>query len=601
MALKQHREHLAESVSLRAMFPDLPILAFEPGVETCQRCAQKLTVLKTRTKLVATLSMGRFRAHERLLGCKRCENPSTYRSDDLLKLVPHRCNFGFDVLVHVGISTFQNCRTEADIQLELQGNNIPISPSEITYLTKKFIVYLAMAHRESRERIVNFMNRQGGYILHLDGTCDGDSPHLMTGLDGMSEIVLENIKLPSERADKIIPFLQEIKKFYGQPLALVHDMGKGILGAVGKVFPDTPDYICHFHFLRDIGKDLLEKPYDKLRGRLRKHGIQGVLRKRAREFKQLVDSQPALVDAFQKSLKEKTRQGPGVEQMPVITAYSLILWALDGKKQGRGYGFPFDQPHLVFFERLGVIYELLKEANQTKSKKDRGIYKPYVKIIRDLYATMTDKRLAETARQITEKTIVFDKLRQAMRIALPDGNAGLNDDGEPTDTYTIETRVKKFHQSFSRKIAAARNDDYQGMIDQIEKYWEKLFADPIMVDTTHGRVAIQPQRTNNVLERFFRDIKRGYRKTRGTNTLTKTLKAMLAETPLVKNLENEDYVKLLLNGASSLEERFAQIDANTVRQELHKSNTDQDLVSPWVKRMIKKQNFIQNLSASFAH
>ncbi len=74
---------------------------------------------------------------------------------------------------------------------------------------------------------------------------------------------------------------------------------------------------------------------------------------------------------------------------------------------------------------------------------------------------------------------------------------------------------------------------------------------------------------------------------------------MLAETPLVKNLKNKDYLKLLLNGTSSLEQRFAQIDASTVRQELLKSNSDQDLVSPWVKRLIKKKNFVQDLSATF--
>ena len=35
----------------------------------------------------------------------------------------------------------------------------------------------------------------------------------------------------------------------GDPLATVHDMGKGISRAVEKVFPDTPDFICHYHFL----------------------------------------------------------------------------------------------------------------------------------------------------------------------------------------------------------------------------------------------------------------------------------------------------------------------------------------------------------------
>lgn len=38
--------------------------------------------------------------------------------------------------------------------------------------------------------------------------------------------------------------------------------------------------------------------------------------------------------------------------MPLAAAYSLALWALQGKHCGDGYGFPFDRPLLVFAERL---------------------------------------------------------------------------------------------------------------------------------------------------------------------------------------------------------------------------------------------------------
>jgi len=39
------------------------------------------------------------------------------------------------------------------------------------------------------------------------------------------------------------------------------------------------------------------------------------------------------------------------------------------------------------------------------------------------------------------------------------------------------------------------------------------------------------------------------------------LRSILAETPLVKNLDNEEYVKILLDGCQTLEERFAKIDS----------------------------------------
>jgi hypothetical protein len=119
--------------------------------------------------------------------------------------------FGYDVIVHVGYALFVHCRSEQEIIKELAERNISISDREISFLGKKFVTYLAMAHRESRQRIRRAMAVRGGYILHLDGTCEGDSPHLFSGLDGMTELVLDNVKLPSEKAELLIPFLRQIK------------------------------------------------------------------------------------------------------------------------------------------------------------------------------------------------------------------------------------------------------------------------------------------------------------------------------------------------------------------------------------------------------
>ena len=217
------------------------MLYFGPDSSICPICGEILHVKKNRTKSVATMDIGTFKASETILGCPKCDK--IYFSEKLRKLIPYRCKFGYDIIVHIGKNVFIRCRSEKEIMHELSERNIVISESEIHYLSKKFIIYLAIAHKESREKLKQFMNRNGGYILHLDATCEGDSPHLMSGLDGISEIVLENVKLPSEKAETIIPFLENIKKAYGNPLALVHDMGKGILAAVKKVFPNIADYI----------------------------------------------------------------------------------------------------------------------------------------------------------------------------------------------------------------------------------------------------------------------------------------------------------------------------------------------------------------------
>jgi len=190
-----------------------------------------------------------------------------------------------------------------------------------------------------------------------------------------------------------------------------------------------------------------------------------------------------------------------------------------------------------------------------------------------------------------EKAQIFDQLRDAMRIADPDGKKGLNDDGENADIKTIKRAVTIFRNSDKIKAAVEKNVDYKKMVKQIDKYWEKLFADPIMVTMANGeKLLVQPQRTNNILERFFRDVKRMYRSKAGTQSLNKVIKAMLADTPLVKNLSNPEYVKIILNGHNTLEERFAEIDEKLVRQEMYRSESHQG-ISARMKKVFRKPNW----------
>jgi len=62
-----------------------------------------------------------------------------------------------------------------------------------------------LAHQACHEEVKHYMNLNGSYILHMDGTCEGDSPHLFSCIDGLSNIVLGNKKMPTEDSQYIIP------------------------------------------------------------------------------------------------------------------------------------------------------------------------------------------------------------------------------------------------------------------------------------------------------------------------------------------------------------------------------------------------------------
>ncbi len=514
---------------------------------------------KTCTREVATLRIGHFIAHETQTYCPVCTNQGVFRAEELQQLVPAGGRYGYDVIVMVGRALFLHCRNSQQIQQQLKTKNINISLREIDYLGRRFIVYLSLVHEQSQDKIKQFMGALGGYILHLDGTCEGDSPHLMTTLDERSKMVLDNIKIPTENAPQLIPFLRKIQQAYGDPIALVHDMGAAILKAVEAVFPGVPDYICHFHFLKDIGKDLLEHDYSTIRRHLKSYRIRGQLRKMAKDIKQAIQDDPKAQQCLNDYLASRQLDEPDAPLQPLVAVYLILSWVLEAKSESNGFGFPFDRPHVAFYRRLQASYPKLKLLKQQMGAK--ACLLP----LRLISKTLTDQALSSTALRMLDGIRIFDQLREVMRIAQSDSPDGLNDEGD-ADIATIKTSLTLFRHSEEIENRAVTTLTYRKMVKQIDKYWDKLFADPIQVNTKAGSIRVQPQRTNNILEQFFRDIKRNGRKRSGHHRLSKTLKTMLAQTPLVKNLDNPQYMEIILNGKADLAERFAEIDIVQLRK-----------------------------------
>ena len=578
-----------------ALFPESPTIHFYPENPELTACGSRLQVQKTRTKTLATLDIGTFLAKETVLFCPQTQ--TTFISEKLRKLAPEGCTFGFDIIVEVGLALFVHCCNNRKIMQGLAAKNVFVSESEISYLGRKFIIYLALAHRESQPQLRELMAQRGGYILHVDGTCEGDSPNLFCGLDGISELVLDTIKIPSEKKELLTPFFQRIKEQYGEPKALVHDMGKGIISAVEDVFPDVADFICHFHFLRDIGKDLLLNEYTAFQKRLRKLKVRHLLRQRAKFIEHKINPTSQIIEEITASLESGEWKTTSFEHIPLITSYALIHWVFEYPQQSSGYGFPFDKSHLDFYRRLQKMHWLtgkIMDVHLCGQVKDT---KPFFQVYGAFKEVVEDKQLNDLAASLERKAEVFDKLRTAMRIALPEGKNGINDNGDNVDIKNIEDKVIVFRNWLVSDIR--RKTTYISMIKQLDKYWDKLFADPFPVVTPEGIQYIQPQRTNNILERFFRGVKRRGRKKSGMSSLSKLLKTALAETPLVQNLKNREYMTIILDGCSSLAERFSQIDASLVRKEMENAKNSKERILPGVKKLTRDLDLTTKISTLF--
>lgn len=542
-----------------------PRLYFRGELSHCPRCGCPLKVWKTQIRRPVTLHLGAFVAHETVLHCDRCPDTLLFHSAELAGLVAPGRTFGYDVMIHAGEAVLRRNLTIEETVAELSERNIRISASEVRELVARFIVSLGIAHAEAAPRLRRCLRQAGGYILHLDSTCKGGSAHLLTGIDEISGFVLLNAKIPSESGDEIRSFLRKLIKRFGRPVAVSSDMSRGILAAIATELKSTPVFICHFHFLRDIGKDLMAQDYDTIRKCLRHHGLRAQLRRLQCGSRDVVGSHGGALKSLLAAI-ESGQNDPvlacGLSHEALLGVFTTSI--LEAEDQGDGCGFPFDRPHLLFLRQAQAVMaavETLLRGSLSMDKSERRQWQRFVDMLRP---TCTDSTLVATAASLEEKIRTFDQLRRAMRIAEPGTGAGLNDPGVDVPIRTIEHNVDAFCRQLRADKTRMSRKSYVTMLEQIDQYRGMLFADPIRIRTQQGVRMLQPQRTNNILERFFRDINRSVCKRTGHGVSESFINRMLPDTPLIANLDNPKYVEILLDDCETLVQRLARIDQKQI-------------------------------------
>jgi len=68
---------------------------------------------------------------------------------------------------------------------------------------------------------------------------------------------------------------------------------------------------------------------------------------------------------------------------------------------------------------------------------------------------------------------------------------------------------------------------------------------------------------------------------------------------LIKNLDNEKYLDLLLDGANGLEERFAQVDSRLFLREFSKMRSHNQKIPVDAKKLIKQEKMPEKIKKLF--
>ena len=161
-------------------------------------------------------------------------------------MVPAHGNHAFDLIVEVGLARFLRHRQNREIKQELDGRwGLRLSCSTISELAQSFLDYLAATHQAHVPELRERLWKEGGYALHVDGTCEAGSEIVFNAVAGDRGWTLAGCKMAAEDATQIQGLLQRCVEWFGQPLALVRDLSSQIEAAHQQVMPDIPDLICH--------------------------------------------------------------------------------------------------------------------------------------------------------------------------------------------------------------------------------------------------------------------------------------------------------------------------------------------------------------------
>ncbi len=133
------------------------------------------------------------------------------------------------------------------------------------------------------------------------------------------------------------------------------------------------------------------------------------------------------------------------------------------------------------------------------------------------------------------------------------------------ELHEICNQFDQFTKSLiDRRSKQTISQDYRDGIDIIlahfERHGKNLWGHSIKLPFSVGGCTKTVDRTNNLLENMFGEIKHNERRRSGRKNLGQDLEHLPAEALLVKNLEHEDYVKIVCGSIDRLPKAFAQLD-----------------------------------------
>jgi hypothetical protein len=475
---------------------------------------------------------GDIEAREIQRSCGVCR--IVVRSNRLAEIVPRGQRYGYDVIVWVGLRRWVDRLQRVETRDRLENcYGIRVSTGTISVLADRFLAYLGALHREAIPALKREMSQ--GYPLHIDATTHQGRGGQFVCYDGWRNWVLHAGRIEGERTEEIQPIVEETVKWFGRPIAVVRDQGKAGKAAVESLArAGVPDFLCHFHVLKNLGGRLLDRPNRRLKARWERLRAGSTL----------------------KTLFRSLSHGSTGGHMKLAAA---VLWVLRGPASRR-MPFPFRLPALELLDRLTALHDQIGAFIDLR--RSQAVAEEF-EILQQLASDVAnDTELATLRNQIRQRQQIFDELRGVFRLVDPTRDEQLVvpefEDGQIRE---IEDDFTKYRTVLCRRILSATGDledALRSVLRLLDRVKGQLFGHPVIRDAT-GKVLFVVNRTNNPVEHFFGRQNQAMRRRTGRKNLGRDLEDLPAEAALVHNLKQPTYVRIVLGSLDQLPVRFASV------------------------------------------
>jgi hypothetical protein len=378
-------------------------------------------------------------------------------------------------------------------------------------------------HKKHYSQTKEIFEKNGGYVLHLDGSAESGDEITFTAKEGITGFTIDSWIMPSESSEYIKPFLESIRNKYGKPLAVVRDMSEQIKISISEVFPGVSQQVCHYHFVRNLGDIIFKHLYQEFRREILKTNALARILALKKICMDGISSQDRIVIA---------------EHYWVMLGIEYVLYPRERKSE-----YPFVLPYLEVMNRLMEVLDMLKKIVMWNARHNIG-----VKVVLKFEGYL--KKLTETmeVKELHSKIKViwgwFEEIRKVLRVSREFSKN--EQDVSPTKSNELKPEFNEVLMKIraeGRKLGDKYEEISKRIFQNCHDHMDELFVE---VKDMNGE-EIRIIRNNGIEELNHRWSRMHIRRRTGRSRTTMEMEKYGALLAVFSNIENEDYIKTVLD------------------------------------------------------